>query len=230
MRRSKSNPAPTPDEIVEFFLMAYRQGAFPMADMDQALDPAELLPVARTVRWYFPDPRAILPLSDNALHIPSGTQRQLKNHPFTLTSDTCFEQVIRSCAKPGPTRGGAWLDESLVRCYCLLHQRGHAHSIEVRLNDALVGGIYGVSIGSAFFAESMFADIPSGGSGAANLALITLWHHLRRCAYTLLDVQIANDHTARFGVTEIPADEYLKLLEPAVEAETRWQPLDTSQK
>ncbi len=230
MRRSTPNPEPTPDEIVEFFLAAYRQGAFPMADMDQTSDPAEPLPIARTVRWYFPDPRDILPLSDNALHIPSGTQRQLKDHPFTLSSDTAFEQVIRACAKPGPTRGGAWLDESLVRCYCLLHQLGHAHSIEVRLNDTLVGGIYGVSIGYAFFAESMFADIASGGSGAANLALITLWHHLRRCNYTLLDVQISNDHTSRFGITEIPADDYLKLLEPAVASENLWQPLDTIQK
>ncbi len=234
-RRQPEADPPTPDTIVAFFLDAYRIGAFPMADMPSTrpVDPdASELPVARRVRWYQPDPRAILPLEDGALHIPRSLSRRLKRAGFITTSDAAFEAVIRGCARPGPTRGGAWLDESLVRCYTLLHQRGHAHSIEVWRDTPspgstrmLVGGIYGVSIGGAFFAESMFSRLDLDGSGASGLALITLWNHLRACGYTLLDVQIANEHTLRFGVRELPHAEYARSLAGAVDAPDRWKPL-----
>ncbi len=228
------------------FLDAYRQGAFPMAELPGGILSGRPLPTARSIHWYRPDPRAILPLEDNALRVPRSIRRTLDRASFTLTSDHAFESVIRACARPGPSRGGAWLDESLVRVYTLLHETGHAHSVEAWLPkggtdgssasgehpDApeamLIGGIYGLSIGSAFFAESMFTDLEHAGpaaSGASSACLIALWHHLRACGYTLLDVQIANEHTLRFGVREIPLDDYLLRLGAAVDRPSHWRPL-----
>ena len=225
------------------FLDAYRQGAFPMAELPGGILSGRPLPTAHSIHWYRPDPRAILPLTDNALRVPHSIRRTLGRRAFTLTADHAFESVIRACARPGPTRGGPWLDESLVRVYTLLHQRGHAHSIEAwsatggtgglsasgehpdASDSHLLGGIYGLSLGSAFFAESMFSDIEQGGSGASSACLIALWNHLRACGYTLLDVQIANEHTTRFGVREIPLDDYLARLGSAVESPSVWRPL-----
>jgi leucyl/phenylalanyl-tRNA--protein transferase len=220
MRRPES-----PSEIVEMFLWAYRQGAFPMADLPEGPTAGEAIPVAASIQWYQPDPRAILPLGDGGLHVPRTVGRLVRRRPFELTSDRAFEQVIRGCARPGPTRGGAWLDESLIRAYTMLHRSGHAHSIEAWKGGRLVGGIYGVSIGSAFFAESMFSDIEGGGSGASSVCLVTLWGHLRACGYSLLDVQLANEHTLRFGVVEIPLSAYMAQLGAAVDVPSAWRAL-----
>jgi leucyl/phenylalanyl-tRNA---protein transferase len=221
MRRPTS-----PEEIIAFFLEAYRQGAFPMAELPRTSPADGRIPTARAIHWYSPEPRAILPIEEGSLRVPTSVSRTLRKQRFALTSDRCFERVIRACAEPTPRRGGAWLDESLVRCYTLLHQAGHAHSIEA-WNPAgnLVGGIYGVSIGGAFFAESMFSDIEAGGSGASSACLIALWSHLRSCAYELLDVQIANPHTLRFGVREIPSLDYMLKLDSAGALPDRWRPL-----
>lgn len=243
-RKRPDDSPPSADEIVAFFLCAYRDGAFPMADLpDPSGPPADpdVLPIARSIRWYQPNPRGVISLDDGGLHVPRSLARRLKKAGFTTTGDVAFERVIRGCARPSPTRVGAWLDESLVRCYTLLHERGHAHSIEVWLNRGsarqsrdrhpentdltLVGGIYGVSIGAAFFAESMFSRLDLDGSGASGLALITLWNHLRTCGYTLLDVQMANEHTLRFGVQEVPHAQYMRQLAKASDAPDRWQPL-----
>ncbi|MBY0310544.1 MAG: leucyl/phenylalanyl-tRNA--protein transferase [Phycisphaerales bacterium] len=235
-RPPKKRPAdapPSADEIVGFFLAAYRDGAFPMADLPEqsgASGDPDVLPVARSIRWYQPDPRGVISLDDDGLHVPRSLSRRLKKATFTTTSDAAFDRVIRGCARPSPTRVGAWLDESLVRCYGLLHQRGYAHSIEVwshgsHTQPTLVGGIYGVSIGAAFFAESMFSRLDLDGSGASGLALITLWNHLRACGYSLLDVQMANEHTLRFGVQEISHKNYMKQLSAATESPDRWKPL-----
>jgi leucyl/phenylalanyl-tRNA--protein transferase len=218
MRRPDS-----PSEVVKTFLFAYRHGAFPMADMPERLVRGQPIPVAETVRWYQPDPRAILPLEDGGLRVPRSVQRIAKKHSFTLTADRAFERVIRGCAEPRPSRGGAWLDESLIRVYTMLHREGHAHSVEAWKEGELVGGIYGVSIGAAFFAESMFSDLERGGSGASSVCLIALWNHLRACGYTLLDVQLANEHTVRFGVVEISLAEYLERLKGAVEVRDAWR-------
>jgi len=207
------------------FLNAYRQGAFPMADMPIPARRTGPIPMAARVRWYSPDPRAVLGLEEGALRVPRTIRRLMSRKAFLLSSDRAFERVIRACARPGPTRGGSWLDESLIRCYTLLHEMGHAHSIEAWKDSALIGGIYGISIGAAFFAESMYSDIELGGSGAAGLCLAALWGHLRGCGYELLDVQMANEYTLRFGVEEIPGAEYRRLLARAIEGPDRWRQL-----
>ncbi len=251
------------------FLHAYRVGAFPMADIPEPARRDGTFAAARTIRWYSPDPRAVIELSGGGLHIGRTVARDIRRARFTLTSDRAFERVIRACAKPGPTRGGAWLEETLINCYTLLHQRGHAHSIEAwaqsgmgipahvsgaspertaaqpEVNEhgqdaratekdhgrdaratELLGGIYGVSLGACFFAESMFTAIDSGGTGASSICLVTLWNHLRSCGYELLDVQMANEHTRRFGVIDIPRKQYLAQLAAAIEFPDRWKPLN----
>ncbi len=239
-----------PADLVRIFLDAYRQGAFPMADIETkprpnqpdlaSLDPdtPAPLPTASLIRWYAPDPRAILPLTDGALHIPKRLRRLVRVPPVRFTTDTCFEQVIRACAAPRAPRAtraddqynGQWLDETLVRAYTLLHHAGFAHSIEAWKTDEpgstpiLVAGIYGVHIGSAFFAESMFCRPDLGGSNASSLCLIHLWQHLRAQGFALMDVQLANSHTTRFGVTEIPAEQYMQALHVAVDQPAAWLP------
>jgi leucyl/phenylalanyl-tRNA---protein transferase len=229
MRRASPHSPTPPDDIVELFLSAYRVGAFPMADVPARPRRDGRMRVARMIRWYSPDPRSIIELGDGGLHIGRTVARTIKRRPFTLTSDRAFERVIRACADPGPTRGGPWLDASLISCYTLLHEEGHAHSIEAwgpgAVGPVLLGGIYGVSMGSAFFAESMFTAIDQGGTGASTVCLVALWNHLRACGYQLLDVQMANDHTRRFGVVDIPREEYLRRLASAIEGPDRWRPL-----
>ena len=256
------------------FLHAYSVGAFPMADSPAPR--ARRGASERRIRWYSPDPRAIIELADGGLHVGRTIARHVRGRRFMLTSDRAFERVIRACAKPGPTRGGSWLEETLINCYTLLHERGYAHSIEawsgrgmglsahvsgaspevhVRRGgkgrgesrgeehgqdahateeengqDArgaeLLGGIYGVSIGGAFFAESMFTAIDKGGSGASGVCLVAMWNHLRACGYELMDVQMANEHTRRFGVIEIPREEYLARLAVAIQGADRWRELE----
>lgn len=238
------NPPPErAQRVVDIFRRAYAHGAFPMADPP----PLGLPSGPHTISWYCPDPRAILPLDDGGFHIPDGLKRPVKRCPFVFTSDACFGRVIAACAEPTPGREETWLNDTLIQCYSILHERGHAHSIEVWLpvlpaerptpaaddptcravapppGAQLVGGIYGVSFGSAFFAESMFSRPMLGGSHSSNLALLTLWHHLRRCKYTLLDVQIANQHTVRFGVKSIAKSDYLARLSTALGAADAWR-------
>lgn len=204
------------------------------------------LPTARRIGWFSPDPRAILPLTPGGLHIPGGLRRHVRKPPFIFTTDGCFERVIRACARPrvqraGEPENGLWIDETLVRLYAMLHAHGHAHSIEawldvgIRANDSpedtdrsleLVGGLYGVQIGAAFFAESMFCRPDLGGTNASNLCLIHLVAHLRRHNFMLMDVQMANPHTQRFGVIDVPRDEYLQQLAVAVSKETTWGVLE----
>lgn len=215
----------TPAQIVDALLTAYRQALFPMADLPSGRSRRR----SPTIRWYSPDPRAILPLEPDALHIPRSLRRTLRAHPFLLSTDQAFERVIRACAEPRPGHGD-WLDETLIAAYTLLHRAGHAHSIEAWLaapgttEPTLVGGIYGVHIGSAFFAESMFCRPALGGTDASKICLVQLVEHLRARGFTLLDVQLANDHTVRFGVIEIPRDDYLQRLAESTRTPAEWLP------
>lgn len=225
--------------MCEGILEAYRQGAFPMADPPArtASRASEGTPDIRQIRWYSPDPRAVLPLDEPAFHVPRRLERRLRSEPFQITTDAAFEQVIRACAVPSRARGGragSWIDDQIVTAYCVLHRNGHAHSIEAwlpsprhdpGLQRRLVGGLYGVSIGAAFFAESMFCRPEHGGTDASNLCLVHLVRHLRSCGYQLLDAQIANAHTRRFGLVELPRDVFLERLGSAVAAANRWKPL-----
>lgn len=223
---------PTDRELVAFFLNAYRHGAFPMAEPQRPRVGARGRGASqpRRIDWYVPDPRAIIelyapprsPQDLGGFHIPRSLARRLRNHPFTITSDQAFEVVIKACAEPAPALGrdDSWLDDRLINAYVALHRAGHAHSVEVWRagpdgQPALVGGVYGVSVGAAFCAESMFCRPDLGGTDASKIALTYLVRHLRERGYELLDVQIRNHHTDQFGVVDVAASSYMDRLKVA---------------
>ena len=193
----------------ELLLRAYARGIFPMAD-----------PHTGRIDYYSPDPRAILPL--DAFHVPRSLARVARSGVFELRSDTAFETVIRTCAESRPERRETWLDERLVRAYVELHVRGFAHSVEAWREGRLVGGLYGVSLGAAFFGESMFSRPEAGGRDSSKLCLVTLVEWLRAGSFRLLDTQFRTPHLARFGCVEIPRERYLELLQEALEHRGRW--------
>lgn len=208
----------------ELLLELYRRGYFVMAD------PPGRGP--RALRVYSPKVRAILPLEPCGLHVPRTVARLARKARFRLTSDRAFREVMTACAAVRPERGGAegsWISDEMIDAYTALHGLGHAHSIEAwrefEGRDTLVGGIYGVSIGAAFFAESMFCRPEWGGSGASSVCLVTLAQHLRRTGFRLLDVQMVNPHTARFGVVEVSGASFANRLGEAVRTPVPWTPL-----
>lgn len=185
----------TPESI----LGAYRQGAFPMAD-----------PASGQVSWYLPDPRAILPL--DAFHVPRRLARALRH--FELTSDRDFAGVIDGCA----ARPASWISPELRHAYIALFGGGHAHSVEAWSEGALVGGVYGVAVGAAFMAESMFHRRNDAGKAT----LVGLLRHLARRGFDLCDIQMVTPATAQFRPVEIPGAAYLGRLAVAVERERPW--------
>ena len=184
----------------EILLTAYRLGLFPMAE---AHDDA-------TIHWYEPRRRGILPL--DRFHVPRRLARTARAGRFTITVDRSFREVIQACGEPAPDRPSTWLNDELVELYVELHQRGHAHSVETRIGDELVGGLYGVSLGGAFFGESMF----SRATDASKIALADLVTRLVRGGYVLLDTQFITDHLARFGAVEISRQDYRRRLSAAL--------------
>jgi leucyl/phenylalanyl-tRNA--protein transferase len=182
----------------ELLLNAYCRGIFPMA-----------VNARGEIGWFSPDPRGVIPL-DERLHIPHGLHRRLKKNPFTISFDRDFERVMRECATQ--RREGTWISEEIVGSYCRLHQLGHAHSVEARLGGKLVGGLYGVHIGGAFFGESMFHR----ATDASKVALVALVERLQERGFALLDTQWVTPHLAQFGTTEIPRREYLRRLRRAI--------------
>ena len=181
----------------ETLLSASSQGAFPMTDRD-----------GRT-RWYTADPRGIVPL--DRFHIP-GTLRQLVNRQpplFEIRFNHDFEAVMRGCMEQ---RCDTWISQDIIRAYVRLHRMGFAHSVEAWKDGELAGGLYGVSLGAAFFGESMFHHHPN----ASKIALVHLVQRLRERDFELLDSQASTEHLRRFGCVDIPADEYLQRLEHAL--------------
>jgi len=178
-------------------LSAYASGWFPMA-----VSPGE-------VRWYSPDPRGVIPL--DGFHVPGRLARSLRAHGFEVRIDTSFRAVIESCAQR-PDPDGNWIDAEIIESYCALHGEGHAHSVETWKDGALVGGLYGVSLGGAFFGESMFHRV----TDASKAALIALVERLRANHFTLLDTQWVTEHLMQFGAIEIPRHRYLRLLDNAL--------------
>jgi len=158
------------------------------------------------IGWYSPDPRAIIPL--DTFHIPRSLQLVIKKHPFEIKITTVFEQVMRACAE----REDTWISEEIISSYVFLQNLGYAHSVECWNNNTLVGGLYGVAIGGAFFGESMF----SRERDASKVALVYLVERLRERGFTLLDTQFMTPHLARFGTIEIPRARYLTMLQKAV--------------
>ena len=161
-----------------------------------------------TIAWFSPDPRALIPLDDR-FHIPHGLKRVLKRNPFEVTIDLEFEAVMRACAS---SHGDTWISEELVQSYVGLHRRGFAHSVECRLSGRLVGGLYGVNLGAAFFGESMFHR----ETDASKVALVALVERLRAGGFELLDTQWTTPHLEQFGTYVIARREYLSRLTRAL--------------
>jgi leucyl/phenylalanyl-tRNA--protein transferase len=186
----------TPDIL----LAAYAAGIFPMAE--SAEDP-ELF-------WVDPRRRGILPL--DALHVPRRLRRVLRQGHFEIRVDTAFAAVMRGCAEASDKRPNTWINEEIVQLYSGLAARGQAHSVEAWRGAALVGGLYGVSLGAAFFGESMFSRQPD----ASKVALVHLVARLRVGGYRLLDTQFLTPHLAGFGGVEISRGRYHRLLAEAL--------------
>ncbi len=189
----------TPEQL----LLAYRAGVFPMAERR---DDTELF-------WVSPDARGIMPL--DKFHLPRRLARTVKSDRFTVKVDTAFEAVMRACAEPTGDRKESWINAEILSLYTSLHHMGHAHSVESWQDGVLVGGLYGVKLGAAFFGESMF----SRARDASKVALAHLVARLKAGGFTLLDSQFLTSHLAQFGAIEIPRDDYLDLLKDAVARE-----------
>ena len=182
---------------VDALLNAYASGWFPMAAA-----PGD-------VRWYSPDPRGVIPL--DAFHVPSRLARTLRKRPFEIRVNTRFRDVIERCAERTNNEGN-WIDREIVESYCELHAKGFAHSVEVWKDGQLVGGLYGVALGGAFFGESMFHSV----TDASKAALVALVERLRARGFVLLDTQWVTDHLLQFGAIEITRRRYLRRLDEAL--------------
>ena len=184
----------------ELLLSAYGSGWFPMA-----VEPGE-------IRWYSPDPRGIIPL--DAFHLPARLARVMRSGVFRIERDRAFADVIRACAESDRRDDdpGTWIDEEIIQSYSELHRLGFAHSLETWQGDRLVGGLYGVALGGAFFGESMFHR----ATDASKVALAALVDHLRKQGFRLLDIQWVTPHLEQFGAVEIPRSTYLERLAKAL--------------
>lgn len=184
----------------ERLLEAYRHGIFPWYNED---DP---------ILWWSPDPRAVL--FPEKLHVPHSLKKRLRSSVFTVTLDTCFRHVMEQCAGPRPQypEGGTWITDEMLAAYTRLHELGHAHSVESWRDGRLVGGVYGVALGGAFFAESMFTRVDD----ASKVALVTLIRQLQAWDFRLIDCQQSSPHVMRFGAEEIPRSDFIDQLTAAL--------------
>lgn len=185
----------------ELLLRAYAAGIFPMAET--ADDP--------DVFWVDPEQRGILPL--DGFHLPRRLARTLRQDIFDVQCDAAFEAVVRGCAEPTPERPKTWINEEIVRLYAALHRLGFAHSVEAWRGSELVGGLYGVALGAAFFGESMYSRV----TDASKVALAQLVARLRLGGFRLLDTQFVTDHLQQFGALEISRAQYHRRLTAAIQ-------------
>jgi leucyl/phenylalanyl-tRNA--protein transferase len=185
-------------------LLAYSLGIFPWY--------AEDLPIL----WHSPDPRTVLLPSD--LHVPKSLRRTLRKGTYEVRLDTAFDQVIERCANvERPDADGTWITDDMRSAYLRLHELGFAHSAEAWFEGDLVGGLYGVSLGSAFFGESMFAE----RKDASKAAFVRLVRQLDRWGFELIDCQVHTRHLERFGAVPWPRERFLAALDRAVRRPTR---------
>jgi leucyl/phenylalanyl-tRNA--protein transferase len=191
------------DITPEVLLKAYACGIFPMAE--SAEDPA--------LYWIEPEMRGIIPLE--GFHVPARLARTVRTTPFTVWVDRDFDAVIDGCAEPKGERSRTWINVRIRRIYRSLYEHGHCHSVEVYDGDTLVGGLYGVALGRAFFGESMFHH----ARDASKIALVHLIARLRAGGYRLLDTQFVTDHLKTFGAVEVPKRRYHRMLEDAIASE-----------
>ena len=178
----------------ELLIMAYQQGYFPMAEPDGEM------------YWHSPDPRAVIPLE--RVHVAKSLRKTIAKGIFETRINTAFEQVVIACSD----REETWISDEIIDAYTRLHTMGIAHSVEAWHGGQLVGGLYGVSLGGAFFGESMFA----AKTDSSKVAFVRLVEHLRERRFILLDSQYLNAHIASFGGIEIPRSEYLSCLQVAI--------------
>jgi len=179
---------------------AYAEGYFPMGIDDG------------TIEWFSPDPRGILPLE--GLHVSRRLQRVVRARRFGVTTNRAFRRVMEACADRGDA--GTWITGEILESYVALHAKGVAHSVEVWDGEALAGGLYGVSLGGAFFGESMFHR----ATDASKVAIVALVDRLRARGYALLDTQWLTPFLASLGGIEIPREVYLERLQSALEVQT----------
>ena len=179
----------------DLLLRAYALGWFPMGTGRRG-----------RIEWFSPDPRGVIPI--DTFHAPSRLARVVRQSRFDVRVDTAFEAVMRACS----ARDETWITDDIVGSYVALHRLGHAHSVETWQDDVLVGGLYGVSIGGAFFGESMFHTV----TDASKVALVALVERLRARDYRLLDTQWVTPHLMQFGAQEISREDYLERLTTAL--------------
>jgi leucyl/phenylalanyl-tRNA---protein transferase len=184
----------------ELLLSAYASGVFPMAE--SADDPE--------IFWVQPDLRGIIPLDD--FHVPSSLAKTIRRGVFEIRFDTAFAKVMQGCAQSNSTRPSTWINATIFEAYMKLFNRGHCHSVEAWNKDRLVGGLYGVSLGTAFFGESMFSRM----TDASKVCLVYLVERLKSNGFTLLDTQFTTDHLKRFGAIDMSRKKYEKLLAAAL--------------
>lgn len=195
------------DITPDLMLRAYRAGLFPMAESRRG----------DRLYWLDPERRGIIPL-DHGFHLPKRLLRTTLSGSFQVTADADFAAAIAGCAAPAPGREDTWINPEIEFLFLSLHRQGHAHSVEVWQDGALVGGLYGVVLGGAFFGESMF----SRARDASKVALVHLVARLRLGGFTLLDSQFLTEHLSQFGAHEIPRAEYKRRLAQAVIAPATW--------
>lgn len=199
------------DLTPERLLLAYASGIFPWFEDDQP------------ILWWSPDPRLIL--EPDHLHVPRSLAKVQRRGTYDIRWDTAFARVMQRCGTvPRPDQDGTWITQDMLDAYVRLHELGWAHSAEAWRDGELVGGLYGVSLGSAFFGESMFAEAPD----ASKVAFVTLVQRLRAGGCDLVDCQVTTEHLQRFGAVEIPRAEYLRRLRVCLGKPTRRGPWNES--
>ena len=198
----------TPDVL----LKAYACGIFPMAD--SADDPG--------LHWHEPEQRGIIPL--NGFHVSSRLARTVRTTPLTVSVDRDFDAVIDGCAEPAPDRDKTWINGRIRRMYRALYDIGHCHTVEVYDGDNLVGGLYGVSLGRAFFGESMFHRV----TDASKIALVHLVARLRAGGFRLCDTQYVTEHLKTFGAVDVSKKRYHRMLEDALSGDADFAALPTN--
>ena len=192
----------------DLLLKAYATGVFPMAE--SADDPE--------VFWVRPEARGIIPL--NAFHVSKSLRKTLKQNLFDIRIDADFPAVIDACAEERDNRNSTWINAPIREAYIELHRIGNAHSVEAWREGRLVGGLYGVTLGRAFFGESMF----SRETDASKVCLVRLVERLSERKFTLLDTQFTTEHLKRFGAVDVPRRKYEKLLAEALESTANFYP------
>jgi leucyl/phenylalanyl-tRNA--protein transferase len=184
---------------VELLVQAYLSGSFPMADPDEG----------DQIYWHTPETRGLIPLDDK-FRVPKNLMRLYKKEKFELTINRAFPEVIEQCSLL--RQGDTWISEEIIDVYTEMHKLGLAHSFEVWLDGALVGGLYGVAIGKAFFGESMFQKV----TDTSKIALVFLVEFLKEQNFQLLDCQYLNPHLLQFGAYEVTQEEYLLRLQGVI--------------